>query len=33
MEKQGIKFGEDNFKHWKDTFTFKAQDDKNGYNC
>ena len=29
MEKQGIKFGEDNFKHWKDTFTFKAQDDKN----
>ena len=23
------KFGEDNFKHWKDTFTFKSQDDKN----
>jgi hypothetical protein len=29
MEKQGTKFGEDNFKHWKDTFTFKSQDDKN----
>jgi len=29
MEKQGTKFGEDNFKHWKDTFTFKSQDEKN----
>ena len=29
MEKQGTKFGEDNFKHWKDTFIFKSQDDKN----
>jgi hypothetical protein len=23
------KFGEDNFKHWKDTFVFKAEDEKN----
>ena len=23
------KFGEDNFKHWKDTFIFKSQDEKN----
>jgi hypothetical protein len=23
------KFGEDNFKHWKDTFLFKSQDEKN----
>ena len=23
------KFGEDNFKHWKDTFIFKAEDEKN----
>ena len=29
MKTQGTKFGEDNFKHWKDTFTFKAQDEKN----
>jgi len=29
MEKTGKKFGEDNFKHWKDTFTFKSEDDKN----
>jgi|688.fasta_scaffold02941_4 hypothetical protein len=28
-EKNGKKFGEDNFKHWKDTFTFKSEDDKN----
>jgi len=28
-ERNKEKFGEDNFKHWKDTFTFKAQDDKN----
>ena len=25
----GKKFGDDNFKHWKDTFTFKAMDEKN----
>jgi hypothetical protein len=25
----GKKFGDDNFKHWKDTFTFKAVDEKN----
>ena len=25
----GKKFGDDNFKHWKDTFTFKAIDEKN----
>lgn len=29
MEDNGKKFGEDNFKHWKDTFTFKSEDDKN----
>jgi hypothetical protein len=29
MEDTGKKFGEDNFKHWKDTFTFKSGDDKN----
>ena len=29
MEDTGKKFGEDNFKHWKDTFTFKSEDDKN----
>lgn len=29
MEKQGTKFGEDNFKHWKDTFIFKSEDEKN----
>lgn len=29
MENSGKKFGEDNFKHWKDTFTFKAADEKN----
>ena len=29
MKTQGTKFGEDNFKHWKDTFKFKAQDEKN----
>ena len=23
------KFGEDNFKHWKDTFVFKSEDEKN----
>jgi len=23
------KFGEDNFKHWKDTFIFKSVDEKN----
>jgi len=28
-ERNKEKFGEDNFKHWKDTFTFKAQDEKN----
>jgi len=25
----GKKFGDDNFKHWKDTFTFKSVDEKN----
>ncbi len=29
MEDSGKKFGEDNFKHWKDTFTFKSEDEKN----
>ena len=29
MEESGKKFGDDNFKHWKDTFTFKAMDEKN----
>jgi len=28
-ERNKEKFGEDNFKHWKDTFTFKSQDEKN----
>ena len=28
-EEDKEKFGEDNFKHWKDTFIFKSQDDKN----
>jgi len=28
-EMTGKKFGDDNFKHWKDTFTFKAMDEKN----
>ena len=29
MEDSGKKFGDDNFKHWKDTFTFKSMDEKN----
>ena len=29
MEDSGKKFGDDNFKHWKDTFTFKSVDEKN----
>jgi hypothetical protein len=29
MEDSGKKFGDDNFKHWKDTFTFKSIDEKN----
>jgi len=29
MEDTGKKFGEDNFKHWKDTFTFKSEDKNN----
>lgn len=29
MEKNGKKFGEDNFKHWKETFTFKSEDKSN----
>jgi hypothetical protein len=28
-EMTGKKFGDDNFKHWKDTFTFKSVDEKN----
>jgi hypothetical protein len=28
-EKSRTKFGEDNFKHWKETFQFKAEDEKN----
>lgn len=28
-EELGKKFGDDNFKHWKDTFTFKSVDKKN----
>lgn len=27
---EGKKFGEDNFKHWKDTFKFKKHDEKTG---
>jgi|694.fasta_scaffold12689_4 hypothetical protein len=27
---EGKKFGEDNFKHWKDTFKFKKYDEKTG---
>jgi hypothetical protein len=29
MENNGKKFGEDNFKHWKETFTFKSEDKNN----
>ena len=29
MENNGKKFGEDNFKHWKETFTFKSEDKGN----
>lgn len=29
MENSGKKFGEDNFKHWNDTFIFKTEDKKN----
>ena len=29
MEKNGKKFGEDNFKHWNDTFVFKTEDKGN----
>ena len=28
-EKDGKKFGDDNFKHWKDTFQFQSADEKN----
>lgn len=28
-DNKGTKFGEDNFKHWKDTFTFKSEDQNN----
>jgi hypothetical protein len=29
MENEGKKFGEDNFKHWNDTFVFKTEDKGN----